>query len=64
MNQNGQKLKSFILDTQGELTIVAGQECPKIKLIKAFIVVLGTCKNNEEQSRNENIRVLTTFLPL
>ena len=29
-----------MLDTQGQLTIVAGQVWPKIKLIKAFIVKL------------------------
>ena len=50
-------LESYILDTQGQLTIVAGQVWPKIKLIKAgqillnfepiqaFIAVLVTCKN-------------------
>ena len=46
---------SYILDTQGHLTIVAGQVWPKIKLIKAFIVVLDSCKNDEEPSRNESI---------
>ena len=57
-------LKSYILDSQGQLTIVAGQVWPKIKLITAFIVVLDTCKNDEDPSRNESIRVLTTLLPL
>ena len=53
---------SYILNTQGQLT--AGQVLPKIKLIKAFIVVLDTCKNDEDACRNESIRVLTTLLPL
>ena len=57
-------LQGYILDTQGQLTIVAGQVWPKIKLIKAFLVVLDTCKNDEVPSRNESIRVLTTLLPL
>ena len=57
-------LKSYILDNQGQLTIVAGQVLPKIKLNKAFIVVLDNCKNDEDPSRNESIRVLTTLLPL
>ena len=39
-------LKSCILDTQ-----VGGQVWPKIKLIKALIVVLDTCKNNEDPSK-------------
>ena len=35
---------------------------PKIKLIQAFIVVLDTCKNDEDPSKNESTRLLTTFL--
>ena len=31
--------------------IVAGQVWPKIKLIKAFMVVLDTCKNDEDPSK-------------
>ena len=42
-------------------SIVVGQVWPKTKLIKAFIVVLDTCKNDEDPSKNESIRVLTTF---
>ena len=57
-------LWSYIFDTQGQLTIVAGQVWPKIKLIKAFIVGLETCKNDEDPSRNESIRVFTTLLLL
>ena len=56
----GQNIIELYLDTQGQLTIVAGQEWPKINLIKAFIVVLDTCKTDEDPSRN--IRVLTTLL--
>ena len=37
---------------------------PKIKLIQAFIVVLDTCKNDEDPSKNESTIVLTTFLAL
>ena len=37
---------------------------PKIKHNKAFIVVLNTCKNDEDPSKNESTRVLTTLLPL
>ena len=36
---------------------------PKFKLIQAFMVGLLTCKN-EDTSKNEGTRVVTTFLPL
>ena len=34
------------------------------KLVKVFIGVLVTCKDDEDSSKNEGTRVLTTFLPL
>ena len=37
---------------------------PKFKLIRAFIVGLVNCKNEEDPSKNEGTRVVTTFLPL
>ena len=37
---------------------------PKFELIQAFIVVLITCKNEEEPIKNEGARVLTRFSPL
>ena len=45
-------------------SIVGGQVWPKIKLIKALIVVLDICKNDEDPSKNESTSVLTTLLPL
>ena len=36
---------------------------PKFKPIQAFMVVLVTCKNEEDQFKNEGARVATTFLP-
>ena len=36
----------------------------KFKLIQALIVVLVTCKNEEDSSKNEGTRVVTKFLPL
>ena len=36
----------------------------KFKLIRAFIVGLVICKNEEDPSKNEGTRVVTTFLPL
>ena len=32
-------------------SIVGGQVWPKIKLIKALIIVLDTCKNDEDPSK-------------
>ena len=36
----------------------------KFKLIQAFMHVLYTCKNEEDQIKNEGARVFTRFLPL
>ena len=36
----------------------------KFKLIQAFMVVLVTCKNEEDAFKNEGTRVVTQFLPL
>ena len=40
---------------------VSGGILPKFKLIQAFIVVLVTCKNEEDPIKNEGARVLTRF---
>ena len=37
---------------------------PKFKLIPAFMVGLVICKNEEDPSKNEGTRVVTTFLQL
>ena len=37
---------------------------PKFELIQAFIVVLVTCKNEEDPIKNEGARVLTRFSPV
>ena len=36
---------------------------PKFKLIEAFMVVLVTCKNEEDPLKNEGARVDTLFVP-
>ena len=41
---------------------VSGGILPKFKLIQAFIVVLVTCKNEEDPIKNEGARVLTSLL--
>ena len=42
---------------------VSGGILPKFELIQAFIVVLITCKNEENPIKNEGVRVLTRFSP-
>ena len=37
---------------------------PKFNLIRALMVGLVICKNDEDPSKNEGTRVVTTFLPL
>ena len=37
---------------------------PKFELIQAFMHVLVTCKNEEDQIENEGARLFTRFLPL
>ena len=37
---------------------------PKFELIPVFVVVLVTCKNEEDQIKNEGARVLTRFSQL
>ena len=45
-------------------SVVSGGILTKFKLIQAFMIVLVTCKNEEDSSKNEGTRVVTTFLPL
>ena len=41
---------------------VSGGILPKFELIQAFIVVLVTCKNEENPIKNEGAKVLTSLL--
>ena len=52
-------------DSQGQVTPQSLIEIKlKFELIQAFMIVLVTCKNDEDPIKNEGDRVLTTFLPL
>ena len=51
-------------DPQGQLSIVGDGILPKFKLGKAFIIVLVTCKNEDDPYKIEGPRVVTLFLPL
>ena len=60
------RLYDIFSDAQGQLTLMSdrGGILPKFELIQAFIVVLVTCKNEEDPIKNEGARVLTRFSPL
>ena len=66
-NEGSRVLTRFYVvlsDAQGQLTPVSGGILPKFELIQAFIIVLVTCKNEEDPIKNEGARVLTRFSPL
>ena len=50
-------------DAQAASSVVGHGILPKFKLVKAFMIVLVTCKNEEDPSKNEGTRSVTTFLP-
>ena len=51
---------TFFSDAQGQLTPKSAAE---FYPSQAFIVVLVTCKNEEDPIKNEGARVLTRFSP-
>ena len=57
-----------ILSKNSILTSIKGRNSvanlPKFELIQAFMHVLVTCKNAENQIKNEGARLFTRFLPL
>ena len=57
------RLYDVFLDAQGQLTPKSAAEfSPNVN--QAFIVVLVTCKNEEDPIKHEGARVLTRFSPL
>ena len=48
-------------DAQGKLTPQSKVGSTLIKLIQAFMVVLVTCKNEEDPIKKEGARVVTTL---
>ena len=53
---------SFFRRSRAANSEVSGGILPKFKLIQAFIVVLVTCKNEEDPIKNEGAKVLTSLL--
>ena len=54
----------FFRHSRAGYSAVLGRIKLKFELIQAFMIVLATCKNDEDPIKNEGDRVLTTFLPL
>ena len=52
---------SFFRRSRAANSKVSDGILPKFKLIQAIIVVLVTCKNEEDPIKNEGARVLTRF---
>ena len=48
------KSMGIILDAQGQLTPVQGRIWPNFELIRDVMVVLVTCKNEEDPNKNES----------
>ena len=55
---------TFFRHSRAANSEVSGGILPKFKIIQAFIVVLVTCKTEEDPINNEGARVLTRFSPL
>ena len=53
---------SFFRGSRAANSEVSGGILPKFELIQAFIVVLVTCKNEEDPIKNEGARMLTSIL--
>ena len=54
----------FFRRSRAANSYVPGRILPNFEPIRDFIVVFVTCKNNEEQIKNEGARVVTRFSPL
>ena len=61
--KSGHVIHLFFRCSRAANSVVGGEMWQKFKLIETFMVVLVTCKN-DEQFENEGTRVVTTFLPL
>ena len=57
-------IHQFFRRTRADNSGVGGGIWPKFELIQAFMHVLVTCKNEDDQIKNEGARVFTRFLPL
>ena len=58
------KIQQFFRRARADNSGVGVGIWPKFELIQAFMHVLITCKNEDDQIKNEGARVVTRFLPL
>ena len=56
--------KLYFRRSKADNSVAGGWVWPKIKLIQTFIGVLVTCKNKEDQFKNEGTGVVTTDIQL
>ena len=54
----------FFLTLKAGNSEVSDGTLPKFKLIRVFMVGFVICKDEEDPSKNEGTRVVTTFVPL
>ena len=59
--QDIEQKKQILTSIKGRNSVA---NLPKFELIQAFMHVLDTCKNEEDQIKNEGARLFTRFLPL
>ena len=65
MRYNGQDIiELYFRHSRAANSIVGGQVWPKIKLIKAFIVLLDIFKNDEDPSKNESTKCAHNITPI
>ena len=57
-------IHQYFRRTRADNCGVGGGIWPKFELIQAFMQVLVTYKNEDDQIKNEGARVFTRFLPL
>ena len=58
------RLYDIFSDAQGQLTPRSATYSAQFERFQVFIIVLITCKNEEDLIKNEGVRVLTRFSPL
>ena len=66
-NEGARVVTTLFIDfseAQGQLTLNQRRNTAEFKLIQAFMVSLVTLKNEEDPSKSEVTRVVTSFLQL
>ena len=53
----------FFRRSRAAYSVSSGEIMPKFKLIHAFMIVIVTCKNENDRIKNEGSRLLARFSP-